>query len=237
MVSETAAAPVFDEVAQYTHVCAYDRPGTVQYTDPPSLTVRSTPTAQPRSLEAMASDLDQLLTNADLPGPYVLVGHSLGGLVVHLFAQQHPDDTAAVVFVDTLAPALKELLGASWSDYAELVDHPGDALRELYTDDWETINLDGAVTAVESAPAMPDVPTAVVIHGEPFPDTPDMPPATLGQLNAVWSTAQVSLVAPGSDTPHIVAAGSGHNVQQSAPDLTSATIRLVLDRSARTTSE
>ena len=90
MVSDSAAAPVFDEVARSTHVCAYDRPGTVRYVDPPALTTRSTPTTQPRSLDGMAADLEQLVTAAGVPGPYVLVGHSLGGLVVHLFAQQHP---------------------------------------------------------------------------------------------------------------------------------------------------
>ncbi len=231
-VADSPAPPVFDEVAAFTHVCAYDRPGTVEYTDPPVLTTRSTPTAQPRSLDGMAADLDALLDAAQIPGPYVLVGHSLGGLVVHLFAQQHPDDTAGVVFVDTLAPELQQSLGDHWAAYAELVDHPGDALRDLYTDEWETIDLDGAVHAVTSGPAMPPVPTAVVSHGEPFPDVPGMDPAVISQLNDVWATAQDALVPAGSDAPHVVAAGSGHNVQQSAPDLTSAMIRLVLDRAA-----
>ena len=231
-VSDSPAAPVFDEVAAYTHVCAYDRPGTVQYTDPPALTTRSTPTAQPRSLGGMADDLHALVTAADIPGPYVLVGHSLGGLVVHLFAQQHPQDTAGVVFVDTLAPDLQRLLGEHWPAYAELVDHPGDALRDLYTDEWETIDLDEAVQAVTTGPAMPAVPTAVVSHGEPFPDVPGMDPAVIARLNEVWATAQTSLVPAGSDAPHVVAGGSGHNVQHTAPDLTSAMIRLVLDRAA-----
>lgn len=232
-VSDSAAAPVFDEVAEFTHVCAYDRPGTVQYLDPPALTTRSTPTAQPRSLDDMAADLDALVTAAGIPGPYVLVGHSLGGMVVHLFAQQHPDDTAGVVFVDTLAPALQQLMGEHWADYAELVDHPGDALKDLYTDEWETIDLDGAVQAVTTGPAMPDVPTAVVSHGEPFPDGGGMDPAVVERLNDVWATAQDALVPADSDAPHVVAAGSGHNVQRAAPDLTTAMIRLVLDRAGR----
>lgn len=97
----------------------------MQYTDPPVLTTRSTPTAQSRQLDGMADDLHALVTAADIPGPYVLVGHSLGGLIVHLFAQQHPQDTAGVVFVDTLAPDLQQLLGEHWPGYAELVDRPG----------------------------------------------------------------------------------------------------------------
>ena len=89
-MSDSAAAPVFEELAGFTHVCAYDRPGTVRYVDPPALTTRSTPTTQPRSLDGMVADLEQLVIAAGIPGPYVLVGHSLGGLVVHLFAEPGP---------------------------------------------------------------------------------------------------------------------------------------------------
>lgn len=113
-VSDSAAAPVFEELAGFTHVCAYDRPGTVRYVDPPPLTTRSTPTTQPRSLDGMVADLEQLVIAAGIPGPYVLVGHSLGGLVVHLFAQEHPDDTAGVVFVDTLAGRRCQTCRSQW---------------------------------------------------------------------------------------------------------------------------
>ena len=80
-------------------------------------------------------------------------------------------------------------MGEHWAHYAELVDHPGDALKDLYTDDWETIDLDGAVQAVTTGPAMPDVPAAVVSHGEPFPDVAGMDPAVIERLNDVWATA------------------------------------------------
>ena len=95
-------------------MCAYDRPGTVRYVDPPALTTRSTPTTQPRSLDGMVADLEQLVIAAGIPGPYVLVGHSLGGLVLHLFAQEHPDDTAGVVFVDTLAGRRCQTCRSPW---------------------------------------------------------------------------------------------------------------------------
>ena len=230
-VSATAAAPVIEEVGRYTHVCAYDRPGTVQYVDPPALTTRSTPVVQPRTLENMAADLGALLASARIPGPYVLVGHSLGGLVIHLYAQQQPDAVAGLVFVDTLAPALQGLLGDQWLPYTRLVNYPGTALKDLYTPQWETIDATAAVATVTANPALPKVPTAVLSKGEPFEVSADFPPDLVERLEQAWSTAQQSRVAPGSDTPHTVATGSGHNVHQNAPDLVSATIRLVLDRS------
>ena len=69
--------------------------------------------------------------------------------------------------------------------------------------------------------------------GEPLPDVPGMAPEVIVGLNDVWAAAQDSLVPSGSDAPHVIATGSGHNIHQSAPDLTSAVIRLVLERSAR----
>lgn len=84
------APAVFPGVAAFTRVRRYDRPGTVRYVDPPTLTTRSTPVDGTRALTAMADDLDTLLTSARLPGPYVLVGHSFGGMITRLYAQRHP---------------------------------------------------------------------------------------------------------------------------------------------------
>jgi hypothetical protein len=112
-----------------------------------------------------------------------------------------------------------------------LVNYPGTALKDLYTPQWETIDATAAVATVTANPALPKVPTAVLSKGEPFEVSADFPPDLVERLEQAWSTAQQSLGAPGSDTPHTLAAGSGHNVHQNAPDLVSATIRLVLDRS------
>jgi hypothetical protein len=56
-----ASPSVFEGVARFTHVCIYDRPGTIRYTTPPSLTTRSTPAPMPRKLPDMAADLHKLL--------------------------------------------------------------------------------------------------------------------------------------------------------------------------------
>lgn len=48
----------------------------------------------------MASELHQLLTNGEISGPYVLVGHSLGGFAARLYRQAHPDDIVGMVLVD-----------------------------------------------------------------------------------------------------------------------------------------
>jgi pimeloyl-ACP methyl ester carboxylesterase len=76
-IAEKRAQAVFAEVAKFTRVCAYDRPGT-PVGEKPS---RSDPVQQPTTAQDAASDLHALLSAAKEPAPYVMVGHSYGGLV------------------------------------------------------------------------------------------------------------------------------------------------------------
>ncbi|TMD39815.1 MAG: alpha/beta fold hydrolase [Chloroflexi bacterium] len=78
-------------VAQSTTVCAYDRAGQ-GWSDPP---------ASPQDGVAVATDLHTLLANAQIPGPYVLVGHSTGGAYARIFAARYPDQVAGMVFLDS----------------------------------------------------------------------------------------------------------------------------------------
>ena len=104
---EGARTMVLPGVAAFTRVCAYDRPGTIGAVnpdldpdDPLFYPSRSDPVPQPRTVEDMVADLHSLLVAADVPGPYVLVGHSAGGLVVRLYASTYPDEVVGMVLVD-----------------------------------------------------------------------------------------------------------------------------------------
>ncbi len=78
------------ELGRTTRVCAYDRAG-MGWSDPGP---------QPRTPRQIADELHTLLTNAGIAGPYVLVGHSLGGKNVRLFALAHPEQVVGMVLVD-----------------------------------------------------------------------------------------------------------------------------------------
>jgi len=80
------------QIAAFTHVCAYDRAGSGW----------SDPGPQPRSPERIAAELHALLAAAGETGPYVLVGHSLGGLILRQFAAQYPQDVAGMVLIDAV---------------------------------------------------------------------------------------------------------------------------------------
>jgi pimeloyl-ACP methyl ester carboxylesterase len=58
----------------------------------------------PRTVGRIAAELHELLSAAEVPPPYVLVGHSFGGLSIRAYASRHPDDVAGLVFVDPAHP-------------------------------------------------------------------------------------------------------------------------------------
>lgn len=77
-----------------TRVCTYDRAGWGWSEAGPL----------PRDAAQFAKELHTLLQNANIPGPYVMVGHSLGGLVVRVFAHEYASEVAGVVLIDSMSP-------------------------------------------------------------------------------------------------------------------------------------
>lgn len=102
----TAVEP---EIAKRTRVCSYDRAGLGESDAGP----------KPRSAAAAVKDLELLLDRAHVAPPYVLVGHSAGGMYQRLFYAAHPDRVAGMVLVDTDEPT-------DDADRREIADAPDD---------------------------------------------------------------------------------------------------------------
>jgi pimeloyl-ACP methyl ester carboxylesterase len=83
-------------IGAFTRVCSYDRAG-LGWSDPPT---------KPMSLPDMVDDLDALLLNGNIDGPFVLVPESFGGMVALAYAQRNPTKIAGAVFVDASEPDL-----------------------------------------------------------------------------------------------------------------------------------
>lgn len=81
---------VAPEIAKFARVISYDRAGQ-GWSDASPL---------PRTAENIVKDLHAMLHNANVPAPYILVGHSFGGIVVRLFASYYPDEVAGVILLD-----------------------------------------------------------------------------------------------------------------------------------------
>ena len=82
------------EVSDTTRVCAYDRAGMGWSEVGP----------EPRDARRISGELHALLTETDIEGPYVLVGHSLGGLYMQTYSAQYPEEVAGVCLVDSSSP-------------------------------------------------------------------------------------------------------------------------------------
>jgi pimeloyl-ACP methyl ester carboxylesterase len=82
------------EVAKTTRVCTFDRAGSGWSEAGPL----------PRSALQYSKELNSLLHKANIPGPYVMVGHSLGGIPVRVFTHEYPDEVAGVVLIESMNP-------------------------------------------------------------------------------------------------------------------------------------
>ncbi|MGN6334573.1 alpha/beta fold hydrolase [Mycobacterium sp.] len=225
-----AAGPaVLAALATDHRVCAYDRPGTLRYPDPPSITDRSSPVAMPRTAQDVVQDLHALLAAARLPGPYVLVGHSLGGLFIRLYAQTYPDQVRALTFVDAFPVEIPSLLGPDWPTYRQALDQPPPQFAN--SSSFEEIDIEKSVAQVGAAPAFPPVPTVVLTRTEPFAIPGTVSPEQGAKLEQAWRDGSADLIALRPQTPHMIATGSDHFIQVHQPDLVAAGVRLAIQRS------
>ncbi|MBA3415247.1 MAG: alpha/beta hydrolase, partial [Chloroflexia bacterium] len=161
---------VLPGVARFTRVCAYERPGVTTVVDGEVRPSRSDSVPMPRTAERVVADLHALLRIAGVPGPYVLVGHSFGGLLVRLYAATYPDEVAGMVLVDaaseeieaTLTPAqLAGFLAANAVDPPEVASFA----------DYETIDFGAGfatMAAAEAARPLPPLPLVVLARGRPY---------------------------------------------------------------------
>ena len=117
---------VYQEVQTFSRVCAYDRAGLGQ----------SDPGPKPRTSQAIVTDLHTLLVNANLTGPYVLVGHSIGGFNMRVYASQYLEEVAGLILVDSTHPDENTRNLAVLPPESPDEDSGVKAIRQLYTVVW-----------------------------------------------------------------------------------------------------
>ncbi len=92
------------DVARFTSVCSYDRAGFGW----------SEPGPTPRTCEQIVKELHELLENADIEKPIILVGASFGGHVVRLYAHTYPQDVAGMILLDARHEELDTKMPPAW---------------------------------------------------------------------------------------------------------------------------
>jgi pimeloyl-ACP methyl ester carboxylesterase len=229
------------ELAHTTRVCTYDRAG-MGWSDPGP---------EPRSPLHLAEELHRLLQNGGVPGPYVLVGHSLAGKNIRLFTSAHPVDVAGMVLVDARSEALEAnadltafaaALQAQAALYslarrlgiARLV---GGGLMDL------PLLPPGLATRMALAQTGPDAITETTLEGlSRTAGDEALASASLGSLPLVviaasesmsdlpgWPAAQKAMAALSTNGQLVVAEGSSHAIHLVKPEVVIDAALLVVE--------
>jgi pimeloyl-ACP methyl ester carboxylesterase len=202
---EAAWRTVWGQVARSARACVYDRAGLG----------RSDPSPNATTYQSAVDDLHALLRSAHIPGPYVLVGHSLVGLLVRLYAQDHPAAVAGVVLLDCTPvdwfQTVQRLLPAQL--FSVLQHNP------------EGFDLDSGLASLSPLDASGVLgyrPLAVL--WAPNQSPPGLTASTRRELQRIWETEQARLGRLSSASRVQRVAGSGHYLQRDQPNLVVARI-------------
>lgn len=205
---------VHPEVAKFTRVCRYDRAGLAHSDYGP----------MPRDAKLTSTDLHTLLTQANIAPPYILVGHSFGGLLIRRYAFDYPDEVTGIIFVDSLhenwwEDALTLLPSPSSTDSARL-----NSFRLYLTDGWrdpsgnfEAMDIPSVAEQVRETGDFGDIPIAVLTAGRFDVINPGLPPELETALANLFVEQQGRLAKLSTIGTQIVIPDSGHNMPRENP--------------------
>ncbi len=186
--------------------------------------------SRPRTSAEMAHDLRGVLRHARIAPPYVLVGHSIGGFNVRLFASEHPHEVAGMVLVDSSHPE-------QWRRFSKIL--PPRSLRESAilrrlrggsdpSATAERIDFTMSAEQVRATDPLGDKPLVVLSHSPGALRPPGLPAELAEKLEGVWSELQRDLLGLSDRSHHVVASHAGHHIQLDEPQLVVDAILKVL---------
>ena len=225
---------VLPGVAESTRVCAYDRPGTYASIGEEDFVSRSDAVAQPRTAPEVVEELHALLQAAEVPGPYVLAGHSLGGFFARLYASTYPEEVVGLVLVDAYSELLEDAMPPErWQALVRLNQGLGadEVIPIPGYGDVETLPFGSGNAAMREAVAaspLRPMPLAVLAHGKPFATSADAEGLTAAELEGYIRAASEAKVGLVPDARLSVATESGHDIHQDQPELVTEAIRQVV---------
>jgi pimeloyl-ACP methyl ester carboxylesterase len=231
----------YRSLASEAHVFVYDRAG---------LGWSESPRLGRRTHDVMARELRDLLAAAGISPPYVLVGHSLGGIIARRFGARYPADVAGLVLIDSShEDQVRRLRAEGWWSHPPVstVRHAlkrGTRLlflglyRQLSREDVSDVPPEYAdaaravgLTARARYTDLRELLLTLRPHGGP-PDLGALPLTVLtaADRDATWNAMQAELATISTESTHIVADHGGHFLQRDNPELVRAAIKGMLAR-------
>jgi pimeloyl-ACP methyl ester carboxylesterase len=208
-----------------TRVCSYDP---ARQAGPLG---RSDPAPGPRTGIDRVRDLHALLVAARVPGPYVLAGHSNGGLFSLLYASRYPEQVAGMVLIDGVHPdyhrrsievAKRFVPRQLWDQLAAAAC--GIPPVQVDAELMDICRAEAQTRAALATHPLRRMPLAVITHGGlHFP--PGSPEDAQERL---WRQLQNELAAQQPGSTHVIATRSGHDIQHEQPELVLAQLRRVV---------
>jgi pimeloyl-ACP methyl ester carboxylesterase len=236
------------QIAKFTRVCSYDRAG-LGYSDY---------SPHPRTSRVMAQELHTLLQNAGASPPYVLVGHSMGGYNVRLYASFYRSEVTGMVLVDSSHPEQEKRFPQALNDMDKtwvreqefltfstpvgiprLLGFCGDdaAVRAAdcnfhsYREGFTVLKtFSESAAQAATAGSLGDLPLAVLSHDPDLPQ-PEIPADLVKPMNEAWEQMQDELAHLSTRGTRAVAKNSSHYIQLDRPEVVIEAIRGVVDQS------
>ena len=221
-------------------VCTYDRTGYGW----------SETGTEPRTTRQIVSELHSLLVKAEIPGPYILVGHSFGGYNIRYFASLYQESIAGLVLIDAshpdqldrmpepeVRPVNRNVNSITITRSIPVIpeNYPEDVRQQAfimmanskaiqtYNMEWENFRL--SANQVNQLNYLPDVPLTVITRGKRV-----WPHDAFGdESEKVWTVLQDELSTLTSQSTHLIASRSGHLVHLDEPELVISAIEKTVE--------
>jgi len=230
---------VQSRAGEFTQACSYDRSGYGW----------SEMGIKPRTSKRIVSELTKILKIAKKEPPYILVGHSFGGLNMQLFARTNPKDVVGLVLIDSIhteqykrfenagieIPTMNTtrfLLGSKdqvtegmpeeYKDIAYELVRSDEAVSSMFN---ELRNIHVSTQEISTAAKMPDIPISVITHGKKVWDNP-----MFKNMEEIWLELQTQLSQSSSKGKLLIADSSGHHIHLEQPELILNEIKSILGK-------
>jgi len=244
--------PVVWELQDQTRICVYDRAG-MGWSDPPW--------RGKRTIDGMAADLHDMLTAAGIRPPYILAGHSLGGIIARRFITRYPGSVNGLLLIDSIhEDQVRQFRWEGWQPAGRSTKEHAVrwqarilGLRRLAATFGLLRGLDAEITR-EAPPEFADAARAIALSASQrrtvvrelyLAMRPMGEPAHLGSLpltvltadrpwpeSAAWARIQAELAGLSSNSRHVSTKRAGHHIHLDEPDLVIEAIRDLASRCA-----